>query len=52
MKKYMFTSKNSKEAISTCEAVSEEEATLYFAETKKLNVETFLQIYQVSEVSK
>jgi hypothetical protein len=52
MKKYMFTSKNSKEAISTCEAPNEEEATVYFAETKKLSVDSFLKIYEVHQISK
>lgn len=49
MKKFKFTAKNSKEAISYTQAENVEEATAFFAKMKKLSVKAFLEIYSVNE---
>jgi len=50
MKKYKFVSKRSKEAIGLTEAYTISEAVIFFASLKKLPIDTFLEIYEVSEV--
>ena len=52
MKKFKFTTKKSKEAIGMCEAQTVEDATQIFADTKKLSIDSFLTIYEVSEANK
>ena len=50
MQKYKFTTKTSKEAVSTTDASSTEEATIIFAKIKNLSVDDFCKLYIVSKV--
>lgn len=50
MKKFKFTSKRSKEAIGSTDAYTISEAIIFFANLKRLDIETFLEIYSVEEV--
>jgi len=49
MKKFKFSTLNSEEAITTCEANSKEQAIETFAAIKKLPVDKFNELYQVTE---
>ena len=49
-KKFKFTTKTSKEAIATIEAETSQEALSFFAKTKKMSEDAFLEIFNVSEV--
>jgi hypothetical protein len=50
MKRFKFTSRRSKEAIGSTDAYTISEAVIFFANLKKLDIETFLEIYAVEEV--
>lgn len=50
MKTFFFTFRNNEEKISTCKAKGYEEAVEFFATLKKLNVDIFLKLYDVSEL--
>ena len=47
MATYYFTNKNSDESISVHDAKTLQEAIEFFAGVKKLDIETFLEIYDV-----
>lgn len=49
MTKYSFQARSSKEAISTTEARSLEEATEIFAKIKDLPLEKFTKLYEVNK---
>lgn len=49
-KKYKFSTKNSKEAISTTDAFTKEAAIAHFAKVKNLTISAFLKIYDVTSV--
>jgi len=52
MKRFKFTTKKDNEAIGMCEAQNIEEAIQIFANTKQLSINSFLTIYEISEVIK
>jgi hypothetical protein len=49
MKKFKFTVKGSKEAISSTQAENVKEAIEFFTKKKKLSTKAFLEIYEVNE---
>jgi hypothetical protein len=51
MEKWIFCSKGSNEAISTCLATTKEDAVEIFSRKKELCIDAFLEIYDVKNVT-